>query len=80
VPKPTLEEDVQAKLVPGVALEKPIAGAFTFPQNVASVMEATIGVGLTVTVKPVAGPVQVPVVGVTEIEVTKEFAPALVAV
>jgi hypothetical protein len=75
-----LEEDVQAKVVPDVALEKLMAGALAFPQKAASVMAAATGVGLTVTVKPVAGPVQVPVVGVTDIEVTKGFVPALVAV
>jgi len=75
-----LEEDDQAKEVPDVGLEKPMAGAFVFPQKVASAIVPTDGVGFTVTVKLVAGPVQVPVVGVTDIEETKGFTPALVAV
>lgn len=80
VPKPTFEDDVQAKVVPEVALVKAMAGALALPQKAASVIAAADGVGLTVTVKLVAGPVQVPVVGVTDKELTKGFAPVLVAV
>ena len=65
VPKPALAELFQLYVVLATGLEKAMAAEATLPQEVMLATALTVGVGLTVTVKLIGVPVQVPAVGIT---------------